>query len=115
MSVIMISTLNTKGADITLQVLEIGVLDFIAKPTVQELTATQESFKKVLIEKIIQAVKVDQKNFKLSDTLANNRANNRASNKVTKNTSNVLSFGGVKRVNYLITLGTSTGGAEVIK
>jgi two-component system chemotaxis response regulator CheB len=111
MSVIMISTLNTKGADITLQVLEIGVLDFIAKPTVQELTATQESFKKVLIEKIIQAVKVDQKNFKLSDTLANNRA----SNKVTKNTSNVLSFGGVKRVNYLITLGTSTGGAEVIK
>ncbi|MFQ3277163.1 MAG: two-component system chemotaxis response regulator CheB [Colwellia sp.] len=111
MSVIMISTLNTKGADITLQVLEIGVLDFIAKPTVQELTATQDSFKKVLIEKIIQAVKVDQKNFKLSDTLANNRA----SNKVTKNTSNVLSFGGVKRVNYLITLGTSTGGAEVIK
>lgn len=86
-------------------------MDFIAKPTVQELTATQESFKKVLIEKIIQAVKVDQKNFKLSDTLANNRA----SNKVTKNTSNVLSFGGVKRVNYLITLGTSTGGAEVIK
>jgi two-component system chemotaxis response regulator CheB len=86
-------------------------LDFIAKPTVQELTATQDSFKKVLIEKIIQAVKVDQKNFKLSDTLANNRA----SNKVTKNTSNVLSFGGVKRVNYLITLGTSTGGAEVIK
>ncbi|MFQ3338851.1 MAG: two-component system chemotaxis response regulator CheB, partial [Colwellia sp.] len=59
-------------------------MDFIAKPTVQELTATQESFKKVLIEKIIQAVKVDQKNFKLSDTLANNRA----SNKVTKNTSN---------------------------
>lgn len=86
-------------------------MDFIAKPTVQELTATQDSFKKVLIEKIIQAVKVDQKNFKLSDTLANNRA----SNKVTKNTSNVLSFGGVKRVNYLITLGTSTGGAEVIK
>jgi two-component system chemotaxis response regulator CheB len=111
MPVIMISTLTTKGADITLQALEIGALDFIAKPTVQELMATQDSFKEVLIEKIIQAVKVDQKNFKLSDTLANNRA----SNKVTKNTFNFLPFGGVKRANHLIVLGASTGGTEAIK
>jgi two-component system chemotaxis response regulator CheB len=111
MPVIMLSTLTTKGADITLQALEIGALDFIAKPTVQELMATKDSFKEVLIEKIEQAVKVDQKNFKLSDTLANNTA----SNKAIKETSNVLSFVGVKRANHLVALGASTGGTEAIK
>ncbi|PKI16142.1 chemotaxis response regulator protein-glutamate methylesterase [Colwellia sp. 12G3] len=107
MAVIMLSTLTTKGADITLQALEIGALDFIAKPTVQELMATQDSFKEVLIEKITQAVTIDQKNFKLSDTLANNKASN--------DLSNVLSFKGVKRANHLVALGASTGGTEAIK
>ena len=111
MPVIMLSTLTTKGADITLQALEIGALDFIAKPTVQELMATQDSFKEVLIEKITQAVKVDQKNFKLSDTLANKTAGN----KTTKDIGNVLSFVGVKRANHLVALGASTGGTEAIK
>jgi len=107
MPVIMLSTLTTKGADITLQALEIGALDFIAKPTVQELIATQDSFKEVLIEKITQVVTVDQKNFKLSDTLA--------SNKVADNNNNVLSFSGVKRANHLVAIGASTGGTEAIK
>jgi two-component system chemotaxis response regulator CheB len=111
MPVIMLSTLTTKGADITLQALEIGALDFIAKPTVQELMATQDSFKEVLIEKITQVVTVDQKNFKLSDTLASNTANNKASLDVN----NVLPFTGVKRANHLVAIGASTGGTEAIK
>ena len=111
MPVIMLSTLTTKGADITLQALEIGALDFIAKPTVQELMATQDSFKEVLIEKITQAVKVDQKNFKLSGALANITA----SNKPDKDCRNVLSFIGVKRANHLVAIGASTGGTEAIK
>jgi two-component system chemotaxis response regulator CheB len=111
MPVIMLSTLTTKGADITLQALEIGALDFIAKPTVQELMATQDSFKEVLIEKITQAVTIDQKNFKLSDTLASNRESNKARSGV----SNVLPFSGVKRANHLVAIGASTGGTEAIK
>ena len=107
MPVIMLSTLTTKGADITLQALEIGAVDFIAKPTVQELIATQASFQEVLIEKITQAVKIDQKNFKLSDTLANN--------KITADSGNVLSFSGVQRANHLVAIGASTGGTEAIK
>jgi len=107
MPVIMLSTLTTKGADITLQALEIGAVDFIAKPTVQELIATKASFKEVLIEKITQAVTIDQKNFKLSSTLA--------SNKEIKNKSDILSFAGVKRANHLVAIGASTGGTEAIK
>lgn len=111
MPVIMLSTLTTKGADITLQALEIGALDFIAKPTVQELMATQDSFKEILIEKITQAVTIDQKNFKLSDTLASNTESNKASLGV----SNVLPFTGVQRANHLVAIGASTGGTEAIK
>ncbi|WP_052094096.1 protein-glutamate methylesterase/protein-glutamine glutaminase [Colwellia psychrerythraea] len=107
MPVIMLSTLTTKGADITLQALEIGAVDFIAKPTVQELLATQASFKEVLTEKITQAVTIDQKNFKLSDTLT--------SNKVVKDKHHILAFSGSKRANHLIAIGASTGGTEAIK
>ena len=107
MPVIMLSTLPTKGADITLQALEIGALDFIPQPSFQELIATQVSFKEVLIEKISQAVTVDQKNFKLSDTLVNN--------KVAKDIVNILPFTGIKRANHLVAIGASTGGTEAIK
>jgi two-component system chemotaxis response regulator CheB len=107
MPVIMLSTLTTKGADITLQALEIGAVDFIAKPTVQELIATKASFKEMLVEKIIQAVRIDQRNFKLSGTLAKN--------KKVMNTGGVLAFTGVKRANHLIAIGASTGGTEAIK
>jgi len=103
----MLSTLTTKGADITLQALEIGAIDFIAKPSVQELIASKASFKEVLIEKITQAVRVDQKNFKLSGTLA--------SNIETKNKNDLLTFSGAKRANHLIAIGASTGGTEAIK
>jgi len=109
MPVIMLSTLTTKGADITLQALELGAIDFIAKPSVQELVAKQQSFREVLIEKITQAITVDQKNFKLSTTLSNDNASNKIDAK------NILSFKGVKRANHLVAIGASTGGTEAIK
>ncbi len=105
MPVIMLSTLTTKGADITLQALELGAIDFIAKPSVQELLATKDSFKENLIEKITQAVTVDQKNFKLSDNLTN---------KNNINTS-VLPFDGTSRSNHIVAIGASTGGTEALK
>ncbi len=106
MPVIMLSTLTQKGAEITLQALELGAIDFIAKPSVQELIARKDSFKEILIEKISQAVKVDQKNYQLSHALAKNNKDD---------SSNILSFNGVKRSNHIIALGASTGGTEAIK
>ncbi len=103
MPVIMLSTLTTKGADITLQALELGAIDFIAKPSVQELLAKKDSFKEVLIDKITHAVKVDQKNYKLSSHLSK------------KVNDNVLKFKGAKRTNHIIAIGASTGGTEAIK
>ncbi|MGL1956364.1 MAG: chemotaxis response regulator protein-glutamate methylesterase [Colwellia sp.] len=103
MPVIMLSTLTTKGADITLQALELGAIDFIAKPSVKELLATKNSFKDLLIEKITQSVAVDQKNFKLTNTI-NQGVDDQ-----------IIAFNGVKRSNHIIAVGSSTGGTEAIK
>jgi two-component system chemotaxis response regulator CheB len=103
MPVIMLSTLTTKGADITLEALEIGAVDFIAKPSVAELLATKNSFKQTLVRKIKQGVTIEQRNFKLSSALAGKTENQ------------VLRFNGVKRADHLIAIGASTGGTEAIK
>jgi len=105
MPVIMLSTLTKKGAEITLQALELGAIDFIAKPSVQELLATKDSFKDILIDKISQAVTVDQKNFKLSDNLT----------KQSTESSGILPFKGISRNNHIVAIGASTGGTEALK
>jgi len=103
MPVVMLSTLTTKGADITLEALEIGAVDFIAKPSVQELLATRNIFNDVLTTKIKQAASVDQKKFQLSNALVNTGQDE------------ILSFSGVKQANHIVAIGASTGGTDAIK
>jgi len=104
MPVVMLSTLTQKGADTTLQALDLGAVDFISKPSESDLLTHPESFKQTLIDKIKQAVKIDQKNFKLTNTLKN------------KNLSTtLLPFSGCQRQNHLIAIGASTGGNDAIK
>lgn len=103
MPVVMLSTLTTKGADITLEALEIGAVDFIAKPSVQELIATRHSFKDILVTKIKQAALVEQKKFQLSNTL------------IKSNLEKLPVFNGAKRLNHIVAIGASTGGVDAIK
>lgn len=103
MPVIMLSTLTTKGADITLQALEIGAVDFIAKPNVESLIANKASFKDVLIDKVKHAIKVNRKNYQLNQQLS------KASSGIE------LTFAGSGKKNHLIAIGASTGGTEAIK
>lgn len=103
MPVVMLSTLTTKGADITLEALELGAVDFIAKPGIDVLTANKQSFQQVLVRKVKQAVKVDLKKYRLNQTLTKA--------KPQKN----VSFSGASRANHLIAIGASTGGTEAIK
>ena len=103
MPVIMLSTLTTKGADITLEALEIGAVDFIAKPSFEQLLATKDSFKETLVAKIKQAATIKQRNFKLSKAVASHSKNK------------ILQFKGLKRPDHLVAIGASTGGTEAIK
>lgn len=98
MPVVMLSTLTTKGADITLQALELGAIDFIAKPSFDELLTTKSYFKDILIEKVKQAVNVNQQKHK---------------SKIVS--SEKLSFKAVARTNHIIAIGASTGGIEALK
>ncbi|PCI63495.1 MAG: chemotaxis response regulator protein-glutamate methylesterase [Gammaproteobacteria bacterium] len=103
MPVVMLSTLTTKGADTTLQALELGAVDFIGKPTEQELLNSQDGFAQTLVDKVKQAVKIDQKNFQLSSAI------HQSSDHKT------LNFTGCARQNHLIAIGASTGGNDAIK
>lgn len=103
MAVVMLSTLTTKGADTTLEALEVGAIDFIAKPSFEELIANKANFKTSLIRKIKFAASIDQKNYKLNSVITKVDA--------TK----ILAFPGCKRSNHLIAIGASTGGTEAIK
>ncbi|REL29770.1 protein-glutamate methylesterase/protein-glutamine glutaminase [Thalassotalea euphylliae] len=105
MPVIMLSTLTTKGADITLEALELGAVDFIAKPSFEKLLANRYAFKDLLLEKIKSAVKVDQKSFQLSSAIS--------SVKSDKHTT--LSFAGCKRANHIVAIGSSTGGTDALR
>jgi len=100
MPVLMLSTLTQQGAEVTLKALELGALDFIAKPSFKELLSVKGSFKNTLIRKIKLAAKTSNKsNAKLPSHLSH------------KN----LTFSGAKRQNHLIAIGASTGGTEAIK
>lgn len=103
MPVVMLSTLTTKGADTTLEALEVGAIDFIAKPSFEELLTNKSNFKATLIRKIKFAATIDHKNHKLNAV-------------ITKvDDAKVLTFSGCQRSNHLIAIGASTGGTEAIK
>lgn len=102
--VVMISTLTEEGAPATLQALELGAVDFLAKPKVHTPAALKE-YQEDVCEKVKTAAS------------ANLRANRHvaqapsASDEVTAEPLDELKF----RKNFLVAIGASTGGTEAIK
>jgi len=103
MPVVMLSTLTTKGADITLEALEEGAIDFIAKPSFEQLITSKSIFKTTLLRKIKFAAAVENRNFKLQSNVSKEQS------------SELLTFIGSQRPNHIIAIGASTGGTEAIK
>ena len=93
--VIMISTLTEKGANATLRALELGAIDFIAKP---KLGVAQgiESYRQLIIEKIRLAAQTKVKHL----------TRQASTTKLTVN------YSGTEKI---IAVGASTGGTEAIK
>ena len=100
MPVIMISSLTERGADVTLDCLELGAVDYIEKPKVN-LNDTLLSYKTLIIEKIKTAAQVNSNALDINN------------NKVTK-PENLRSKSSLDRVD-VIAVGASTGGTEAIK
>ena len=95
--VIMVSTLTKKGASETLLALELGAVDFVAKPSA-DLTGGLEAFGSGLRDKIRAAARSDVKG----------RANRADAPKVAVRTA-------AAPAGALIALGASTGGVEAIR
>ncbi|MDP2634215.1 MAG: protein-glutamate methylesterase/protein-glutamine glutaminase [Pseudoalteromonas sp.] len=97
MPVVMISTLTQKGSPVTLEALEIGAVDFIAKPTVN-LSEQFNQYAAVLQQKVRTAASARVRPCKPS------------SNQVIE-PSVISNF----NVSAILAIGASTGGTEAIK
>ncbi len=98
MPVVMVSTLTQKGADITLKALEIGAVDFVAKPTLDTLRGVDEA-KEEIVAKVKTAAK----------------AKIRGSTSAKAVSPPTIAVNSFKLTHQLIAIGASTGGTEAIK
>lgn len=98
MPVVMVSTLTSKGADATLRALELGAVDFLAKPKVDVQTALKR-YQAEICNKVRVAASA-----KVRGSLA---VNNKS----------LPLKSSTKRKNYkqIIAIGSSTGGTEALK
>ncbi|MFC3034841.1 chemotaxis response regulator protein-glutamate methylesterase [Pseudoalteromonas fenneropenaei] len=98
MPVIMVSTLTKQGSPVTLEALEIGAVDFIAKPSVNVASQLQ-SYAELLYQKIRVAHKAKLRPFKPHDD---------------KDVTVVNEFKAFSS-QAVLAIGASTGGTEAIK
>ena len=93
--VVMISTLTEKGADATLRSLELGAIDFVAKPKIG-VAQGMADYHQLIVEKI--------------RTAARSKVKKSAPSKVS--TVSKVNYSGTEKI---IAIGASTGGTEAIK
>ncbi len=102
MPVVMVSTLTEKGAPATLEALEIGAFDYIAKP--KEGARALEEYSREIIEKVVAASK---SRVRPAENLV--KVKPKSNKIVSPASSNLL------KKNMVLAIGASTGGTEAIK
>ncbi|WP_044410689.1 protein-glutamate methylesterase/protein-glutamine glutaminase [Thiomicrospira microaerophila] len=125
MPVVMVSTLTEHGADVTLQALELGAIDFVTKPKLN-LAQTFESYTTEICNKVIMASKVTRGTLERQYTRFSN--NQLARPKVESSPATISEkydadviikkTNVIKKPRYaetIIAIGSSTGGTEAIK
>jgi len=108
MPVVMISSLTEKGADITLQALELGAVDFISKPKL-DLSEGLKSYSDEIIEKIHMAALANVRSRTVMDKTLSQKFTADAILKLRKPRKHF------KTTEKIIAIGASTGGTEAIK
>jgi two-component system, chemotaxis family, protein-glutamate methylesterase/glutaminase len=115
MPVVMVSSLTERGADVTLDALALGAVDYLSKPKI-DLAATLKDYGDELIEKIRVASKASVR--ALDPRRAAMIATNMAA-KAAHNTDAVLPKAPapkqLRTTDRIIAIGASTGGTEAIK
>jgi len=105
MPVVMISTLTEKGAAVTLEALEMGAIDFVAKPKV-DVAHSLKDYADDIISKVRTAAKAHVR------TLGNQST---VKQRIKDPSQPVSATSHFKTTDKIIALGSSTGGTEAIK
>jgi len=112
MPVVMISTLTEDGADVTLEALESGAIDYIPKPK-SDFEHSLSDYAKDIIEKVIVAASVNVSKIESRvKSVEQLKVNAKLSvDEILSKSSSVLT----KTTDKFIAIGASTGGTEAIK
>ena len=111
MPVVMVSSLTVKGADITLQALELGAVDFVAKPKI-DLAHGLQDYTEEILAKVKMAARVQLRTLERRPPPALAIEPKLTADAVLAQRSGKTHF---KTTERLIALGASTGGTEAIK
>jgi len=102
MPVVMVSTLTESGADVTLEALELGAVDYVSKP-------------KVNVQEVMQAYSAEIKQKVKTAARAKIRGLNAAVPKSTTAKKSGFNPSSFKTTDMVIAIGASTGGTEALK
>ncbi|MCF6202618.1 MAG: chemotaxis response regulator protein-glutamate methylesterase [Methylococcaceae bacterium] len=108
MPVVMISTLTEKGAAVTLEALELGAVDFVAKPKV-DVSNSLNTYAEDIIAKVRMAARAKVRPLRGKQKVAQVPS---FANTVTQSSPAKNHF---KTTDKIIALGSSTGGTEALK
>ncbi len=110
MPVVMISTLTEKGAEITLEALAIGAVDFVSKPKLDVSNALQD-YTEEIISKVKSAAKSNFSKINQEEVIEKKQshADQKPNIEIKKK---IQSFNTTEKI---IAVGSSTGGTEAIK
>lgn len=107
MPVVMVSSLTEQGADVTLEALALGAIDFVTKPKI-DLAHELDEYTEEIISKVKMAAKA---NVQARDPQSLNVPKKHTADAVLKKTGPA----NIKLTDKIIAIGASTGGTEAIK
>lgn len=114
MPVVMISTLTEHGAQVTLEALELGAVDFVAKPKI-DLTNTLADYASEIIEKVKTAASVNINALVREKPVLKDVPEKLTADAVLAKRLPTAIPSHLKTTDKLIAIGASTGGTEAIK
>lgn len=111
MPVVMVSSLTERGADVTLDALAIGAVDYLAKPKI-DIAATLHEYRDELIEKVKTAASASVRALDPQRLATLNVPPKYSADAIIPRTERPRRFSTTERI---IAIGASTGGTEAIR
>lgn len=109
--VVMVSTLTERGAEITLEALELGAIDFVSKPKI-DISHSLAEYQEEIIEKVRTASQVNRERLLHMADSTRGPMPKLSADAVIRKSDKSLGF---RTTDSIIAIGASTGGTEAIK